>query len=145
MTIYLISVHLISYTNVCIYFSFTWAVMLNFVHVSEKCVFSCKCGVFSSVYIVCIPIFFWAACQKPLTSLVALWIYRLSQISFEHCVVQQTLCENEFKNRSFFNRLLCWKSIGCVENFTHVEYAGNVDAQHFFLVNVCKYKCFGIH
>ena len=70
-------------------------------------------------------------------SLVALWIYRLSQISFEHCVVQQTLCENEFKNRSFFNRLLCWKSIGCVENFTHVEYAGNVDAQTFFFFGKC--------
>ena len=37
------------------------------------------------------------------------------------------------------------KSIGCVENFTHVEYTGNVDAQTFFLVNVCKYKCLGIH
>ena len=70
-------------------------------------------------------------------SLVALWIYRLSQISFEHCVVQQTLCENEFKNRSFFNRLFCWKLIGCIENFTHVEYAGNVDAQTFFFFGKC--------
>ena len=92
--------------------------------------FQCSMYVFIYVYLY----FPELPVKNPLLvlSLVALWIYRLSQISFEHCEVQQTLCENEFKNRSFFNRLLCWKSIGCVENFTHVEYACNLDAQTFF-------------
>ena len=46
LTIYHICVHLIIHQWLYI-FSFTWAVMLNFVHVSEKCVFSSECGVYS--------------------------------------------------------------------------------------------------
>ena len=45
--LYILYLCIWSYTNGCIYFSFTWAVMLNFVLVSAKCVFSSKCGVYS--------------------------------------------------------------------------------------------------